>query len=208
MLDEFELYSPAIEISAAPASRFTTIVLSSVLLLAGIGSGWSITQTGDAASSPPVIVRPFVADDAEDGFEADPAIQRRNLTRIRESLGLSMTEMAQVFNVSRTALYGWFNGTVPHSKQINRINEVLSFAELAENHQIPRITLLKNVPLRQGKTLLQVLVSNRDVPSALAETRAMAIAQTTSRESRLSRMKGKEKIFGAEEITPSFSTFE
>jgi transcriptional regulator with XRE-family HTH domain len=205
---EIEPYSPAAEMSATPTPRFTTILLSSVFLVAGIGSGWSITQTGDVGSSTPVIVRPFAAEEGEAESETDPAIQRENLTKIRASLGLSMTEMAQVFNVSRTALYGWFNGTIPHAKQIRRINEVFSFAELAGTYQLQRMDLLKNIPLVRGKTLLQVLTSNEDVPGALADVREFAIARSVAREARLSRIARKEKIFGAEDITPSFSTFE
>ena len=205
---EFELYSPAIEISTTPVPRLTTILLSSVLMLTGIGSGWSITQTGDAASNIPVIIRPFVPDEWGTEFEPDPAFQHQSLTRIRTSLGLSMTEMAQVFNVSRTALYGWFSGTVPHGKQIKRINEVLAFAELVRTYQIPRMDLFKNVPLSQGKTLLQVLTSSEDVPGALAEVRDMAIARKAAMAARHSRITRKEKTFGAEEITPSFSNFE
>lgn len=205
---DFELYSPPIEISTAPVPRLTTILLSSVLVLTGIGSGWSVTQTGETASNIPVIVRPFVSDEGETEFEPDPAFQRQSLTRIRAAFGLSMTEMAQVFNVSRTALYGWFNGTTPHAKQIGRINEVFSFTELVGTYQIPRMDLLKNVPLSQGKTLLQVLTSREDVPGALAEVREIAIARKVARDARLSRIARKEKIFGAEDITPSFSTLE
>ena len=205
---DFEPYSPPIEISTAPVPRLTTILLSTVLVLTGIGAGWSVTQTGDAASNVPVIVRPFVAEEGEAEPEADPAIQRQNLTRIRASLGLSMTEMAQVLNVSRTALYGWFNGTIPHAKQIRRINEVFSFAELVGTYQLLRMDLLKNIPLSEGKTLLQVLASGEDVPGALAEVREMAIARKAAMEARRSRIARKEKILGAEDISPSFSTFE
>ena len=176
--------------------------------MAGIGSGWSITQTEDMGASTPVIVRPFVAEEGDAEPDADPALQRQNLTRIRASLGLSMTEMAQVFNISRTALYGWFNGTIPHAKQVRRINEVFSFAELAGTYQLTRMDLLKNIPLGQGKTLLEVLASNEDVPGALAEVHEMAIARTVARKTRLSRIARKERAFGVEDITPSFSMFE
>jgi transcriptional regulator with XRE-family HTH domain len=205
---EIEPYDQVIGVSSAPTPLFTTILLTSVLALAGIGGVCSVTQTGDVASTSTVIVRPFVASESENDSEIDPGILGLHLTRIRESLGLSMTEMADILNVSRTALYGWFNGTVPHPKQTKRINELLSFADLAAQSKIRRITLTKNVPLSQGKTLLQVLIAKGDVPGALAEVREMAIAQTASTQSRLSRMARKEKILGAEDITPSFSTFE
>jgi DNA-binding transcriptional regulator YiaG len=205
---EIEPYSPVVEISATPTPRFTAIILSSVLLLTGIGSGWSVTQTEDVGSNTPVIVRPFVAEEGEAESEADPAIQRQDLTRIRDAFKLSMTELAQVLDVSRTALYAWFSGTVPHAKQGTRINALLAATKFVENSRIPRIDLLKQIPLNRGKTLLEVLRSNENVRGALVEVRELATARTASMENRRPRVARKEKIFGAEEISPSFSTFE
>jgi transcriptional regulator with XRE-family HTH domain len=61
-----------------------------------------------------------------------PPIPRQNeLERLRELTGLSMEQLAELFDVSRGALYKWREGAVPRGERQAHLQEALQFAEAA-----------------------------------------------------------------------------
>jgi DNA-binding transcriptional regulator YiaG len=203
---ELAPYTPPSEIIAAPVSRFTVIMLLSAFMVAGIGGNCSISQSKEVAANAFVRVVPFDRDEEES--EADQISAKERLQQIRDILKLNMTDFAQVFGISRTALYAWFNGTFPHPKQLDRINELYALVQTHRVREVSGINLLQRVPLTTGKNLIQVLCANEGVGRALDEVADIATAREASMDRRRANSTRKEKIYGADNISPSFSTFE
>jgi DNA-binding XRE family transcriptional regulator len=202
---EFVPYTPPLEIKPAPTARFSAIMLLSAIMAAGIGGTCSISQTADVAANAFVQVVPFGTDDES---EADLVSATERLQQVRDILKLNMTDLAQVFGVSRTALYACVRGTLPHPKQLHRINELYALVRYHRVHEISGINLLLRVPLSKGSNLMQVLCANEGVSQALDEIADLASARQTLMERRLANSSRKGKLHGADDITPSFSTFE
>ena len=89
------------------------------------------------------------------------------LSRIRSIFGLTMTEFAQIFDVSRPAAYAWFDGSLPKPDVLDRIWKLHAFADQLEQMQIQRVSLLKRRPLIQGATLLDILKEQKHIGEAL-----------------------------------------
>lgn len=203
---ELAPYAPPSEITLAPVSRFSVIMLFSAVMLAGIGGNYSISQSKEVAANAFVRVVPFDKDEEES--EADQISAKERLQQIRDILKLNMTDLAQVFGISRTALYAWFNGTLPHPKQLDRINELYALVQTHRIREVSGINLLQRVPLTKGENLIQVLCANEGVSQALDEVADLATAREASMGRRRANSTRKEKIYGAHDISPSFSTFE
>jgi hypothetical protein len=54
---------------------------------------------------------------------------RPALLKIRSSFGLTMTELASIFDVSRPTVYAWFNGASPRTDIVEKIWELRLFAD-------------------------------------------------------------------------------
>jgi transcriptional regulator with XRE-family HTH domain len=201
---EIEIYERPTELPTATPQRFTPIILlTGLIMLTGIGSVCSVVQTGDALSH--TIVTISYAADNDAASQVDSPTLKQDLNRIKESLGLNISEMAAAFGVSRTAIYGWLEGTIPHSRKITRITQL---SMLLATSEVPRIKLLKNIPLSNGKTLLQSLALNADITMALTELNGIAAARTSSMEARLARMSRRPRLESADEVSPSFVNFD
>jgi transcriptional regulator with XRE-family HTH domain len=80
-----------------------------------------------------------------------------NLDRIKEQLSLSVTQMAELFNVTRKAVYDWYEGAEPRSATIARISalaEVLASAPAKAEFQ--QLKAVWKVPA-SGRSFLAVL---------------------------------------------------
>jgi len=91
----------------------------------------------------------------------------RVLAALRESLGLSITDLARVLDVSRPTIYAWMKGeTEPRSELWPRLREMEQLASQAEAYSLPRPARLVRRPLADGASLLDRLLTGREVEEA------------------------------------------
>lgn len=80
----------------------------------------------------------------------------RILARLRDSLGLSVTDLAKAFEVSRPTIYAWMKGeTEPRPELWPRLEEMAQLASRAEYYSLPRASRLVRRPLLDGSSLLE-----------------------------------------------------
>jgi len=91
----------------------------------------------------------------------------RILAGLRESLGLSITDLARVFEVTRPTIYAWMKGqSEPRPELWPRLREMERLASQAEAYSLPRPARLVRRPLADGASLLDRLLTGREVEEA------------------------------------------
>lgn len=91
------------------------------------------------------------------------------LLQIRDMFGLSMTELAQVFAVSRPTVYSWTNGVDPKDQGVkDLINKLSCHVETLRAAGLTSVNVLARQPVSDGKSVIDLLKSGTDVTSAIA----------------------------------------
>ena len=186
----------------------SVVLVLSAAMLAGTGGAWSVSQAGQSRIGVSIPAVHFIIEEEKRNAPIFvQAAHQRMLQRVRDAFRLSMTDLAAVFQVSRTAAYDWFKGSGPRAEQMDRLIKFNDYAALVESKGIQRIDLLSKVPLSHGKSLLQLLTLNEGVETAIAEIEQLSLSRSTSMARRRNTSR-KEKIYGVDETTSSFSIFE
>lgn len=115
------------------------------------------------------------------GVAATPAAQ---LDLVREELGLSITDLANLLGVTRPTIYAWIQGRQePKPEMLARIRELHAVAQAAEALALPRMNRLVRRPLASGPSLLVRLQSGgADAEAALKELAEMASREESQRQ--------------------------
>jgi len=121
------------------------------------------------------------------------------LFKIRSTFGLTMTEFAEVFGVSRPTAYAWFDGALPKADLVDRIWRVHAFAGDVERLQIRRISLLKRKPIIDGLTLLDILHRNEGMDAGLRMLKQNS--ERSELKSVMARGKTRRRIYNAEDVS-------
>ena len=91
------------------------------------------------------------------------------ILQIREGLGLKMSEVADIFGVSRQSVYLWLKGEKLKNEYVQRVWQVSLVAEHLQLAGIDRPEHFIHRPLSpEGDSLFQLLISGANVDSALA----------------------------------------
>jgi transcriptional regulator with XRE-family HTH domain len=110
----------------------------------------------------------------------------QHLAQIRETFGLSMTELAQVLRISRPTAYAWLNGTDPKDEEGKAlISRLSNYAESLRSAGITKVEILARQPISAGKSLIDLLKSGNDVSAAIASIKFTA--DSVSAPSRIKR---------------------
>lgn len=83
------------------------------------------------------------------------------LTLIQTELDLSVTQMSELFSVTRKTIYDWMDGTEPRSGALSRISllqEMISTAK-ARGWELKRVRTVWNLPL-SGSSFRQILAND------------------------------------------------
>jgi transcriptional regulator with XRE-family HTH domain len=103
------------------------------------------------------------------------------LVSIRDVFGLKISELAQVFGVSRRAVYDWLGGTVPKPEMLARFHALNVIANDLKNAGVNRVEHFLHRPLIAQRTLLDFLKSGEDLESAVAVVKHTAASETEVR---------------------------
>lgn len=163
---------------------FVAVGLLFGTLVAGTGGLFSPTN---AALIPELTNAPAVSINSTSSVERKRLAQESSIPKailqIRNRLGLKMSEVADIFGVSRQAVYLWLKGDNLKIEYVQRVWQLSLIAERLQLAGIDRPEHFIHRPLSpEGSSLFKLLVSGADVDSALALLKEQFIAEQSSRE--------------------------
>jgi len=83
-------------------------------------------------------------------------LQNERLDFIKSSLALSITQLAELFGVTRKAIYDWYDGAEPRPKMINRMEILINLLDgMPEGVDKQKLKTVWNIPF-SGKSFLAV----------------------------------------------------
>ena len=175
--------SASILYSRPEAPPFVATVALFGALVAGTGGFYSplnAARVTEWTSFPAIAIYDTASGVRKKTFQADSI--PRAITQIRDKLGLKMSELAEIFGVSRQAVYLWLKGENLKSEYIQRVWQLNVFAERVRLASIDRPEHFIHRPLSPaGESLFQLLVNGGDPDSALALLKEQAQAEQRSR---------------------------
>lgn len=118
---------------------------------------------------------------------------RDHLINIRDVLGLNMTELAKLFGVTRPAAYAWLEGASPKSDTRNAIYALSRAADRLINLGVSRPDLYAHMPIIEGKSLVEILMTKADSSSAFEAIEELARTDEQVRQQAPSRRVRKSK---------------
>jgi transcriptional regulator with XRE-family HTH domain len=105
------------------------------------------------------------------------------ILQIRDGLGLKMSEVADIFGVSRQAVYLWLKGENLKNEYAQRVWQLSHIADRLQLAGIDRPEHFIHRPLTpEGNSLFQLLASGANVDSALALLKGQFNAEQISRD--------------------------
>ncbi len=94
------------------------------------------------------------------------------VSTIREIFGLTMSEIAEIFGVTRQAAYAWLNGVEPKADVRTRILGLGQHVETLKQAGIVKASQWTRLPQSDGRSLIDLLKSGSDVSEAIASIRS------------------------------------
>ncbi len=76
-----------------------------------------------------------------------------NLERVREVFSPGMSNLAEIFGVSRQTIYNWLNGESPRVEYITKLQDLADAADMITDAGIPLTPRLLKRPVAGGKSL-------------------------------------------------------
>jgi DNA-binding XRE family transcriptional regulator len=189
-LDSLEL-QPLIQRQSPPRVLPIAIFTFYGALIAGTGGAFetsNIPRLSEWTTCPVIQVQ--VREKQEKQAIAVPGVAD-SLRVIRDIFGLKMSELAQVFGVSRQAAYDWLAGTVPRQEITARIWELSRTAELLRSAGITRMEHFVHRPMLDGnRTLFSLLLSGENIDGAVQQIKELARAESVQRTRKANRKTG------------------
>jgi DNA-binding transcriptional regulator YiaG len=109
----------------------------------------------------PLIIKP-VAEAAskakltQENSNTPPVTLAERLDLIKDRLALSITQMSELFGVTRKAVYDWYEGAEPRAAMINRIETLIDIINTARPEiDLQRLKAVWNIPI-SGRSFLMV----------------------------------------------------
>lgn len=124
---------------------------------------------------------------------ADTRSVRDHLLNVRDTFRLNMTELAQVFGVTRPAAYAWLEGVEPKPEARMLILSLSRAADRLAKAGIERPELYVRRPMFDGKSLIDLLKEERNVDDAISAIEALAKKEAIVRKEALTRHAGRPK---------------
>jgi hypothetical protein len=124
------------------------------------------------------------------------------LTNIRDTFALKMSEVAQIFGVSRRAAYDWLEGATPKPELIGRIYQLSTLTARFKDAGIPDVRQFIHRPIVGERTLFELLKSGDNLDRAIEVIRVTALEEASARKPLGRRVKDASDL--DEESTPIF----
>jgi transcriptional regulator with XRE-family HTH domain len=150
----------------------------------GTGGGYSAANANLISGSPNIPVATITSTpSAERKMSVHEASIPNAILQIRDRLGLKMSEVADIFGVSRQSIYLWLKGENLKNEYVQRVWQLSIIAERLHLAGIDRPEHFIHRPLSpEGDSLFQLLISGGNVDSALALLKGQFNAEQSSRD--------------------------
>lgn len=129
-----------------------------------------------------------------------------SLTFIRETFGLSLTDLAKIFTVTRPTIYSWLNGKEPSKKDFKKIQHVSEIARRVEQLKIIRIDVLIHRPIFSNQSFLDLIINNHSAKqweNALETLKKLSIKEAEGRKKQKGTHKGRRS---SNDVNDDYST--
>jgi len=103
------------------------------------------------------------------------------LSTVRDVFALRMSEMAQIFGVSRRAAYDWLEGVTPKPETTARIYTLSKYAEELKASGLSNIDHFIHRPVIKGRSLLDLLKSGENIEQAITIIKRTASEEAKNR---------------------------
>jgi len=103
------------------------------------------------------------------------------LSTVRDVFALRMSEMAQIFGVSRRAAYDWLEGVTPKPETTARIYTLSKYAEELKASGLSNIDHFIHRPVINGRSLLDLLKSGENIEQAITIIKRTASEEAKNR---------------------------
>jgi transcriptional regulator with XRE-family HTH domain len=111
------------------------------------------------------------------------------ILQIRDRLGLKMSELAEIFGVSRQAVYLWLKGENLKNEYVQKIWQLSVVAEQMEVAGIDRPERFIHRPISaDGLSLFQILLTGENADAALSFLKAQSTAEQHMRENNFAEL--------------------
>lgn len=125
-----------------------------------------------------------------------------HIAKIRSAFGLNMSDLANLFSVSRPTAYSWLQGTDPKPQLLARIWKLSSYADSIIALGLPRMHVLVKRPLANGTSLFAALQKGADIDTAISHIKNLSENEYSAPISELrERTARKSRIHAAEEVS-------
>ncbi len=150
-------------------------------LLVGTGSAYSMDRTEEWRHH----IQPrvtFVVDKAAESNDHSSAPDVRSavehIENIRSVLSPSVADLANLFDITRQAVYKWLSGdSIPEPEKLRRIVKLSQIADAFNAEKISRASSLLKMKTFNGRSLMDLLKTGEDctaqVVALIAEAKAM-----------------------------------
>ncbi len=150
-------------------------------LLVGTGSAYSMDRTEEWRHH----IQPrvtFVVDKSVESSDRSSAPDVRSavehIENIRSVLSPSVADLANLFDITRQAVYKWLSGdSIPEPEKLRRIVKLSQIADAFNAEKISRASSLLKMKTFNGRSLMDLLKTGEDctaqVVALIAEAKAM-----------------------------------
>ena len=125
-----------------------------------------------------------------------------HIAKIRSAFGLNMSDLANVFSVSRPTAYSWLQGTDPKPQLLARIWQMSNYADTIIALGLPRMHVLVKRPLANGTSLFTALQEGAGIDTAISRIQSLSENEVSATISELrERTARKPRVRAAEEVS-------
>ncbi|MBA55344.1 MAG: hypothetical protein CMK89_12890 [Pseudomonadales bacterium] len=182
---------------ASPQTGESTSTQKGTLVLASLPSGTTMPlivfhqHTGYEIPTS-AIEQPFIVSPEPRAEDVSISLDAEYVTdRIKDIFGLSISRLAQLLGVSRTAVYNWRNGEKLTERNLARLADLNDTADLFENENIEVTGLLMKRPFTQGNSLLDLLANGEFIYEPSKKLIAQIKQEAKERTGLASRLRGR-----------------
>lgn len=168
---QYRLYEPA---EPTSSSKLRVIIPLSIALIAGTGGAYGASNISYASS---VFQNPIIQVRGNEPRREILISVAQQVILIRDALGLKMSELAQIFGVTRPTAYAWINGSEPKPEIKIKIFRLRRFVDELHGAGIARLDRFTRIPLYNGKSLLDSLKADSGLEDATAAIKRTASQQ-------------------------------
>jgi len=115
----------------------------------------------------------------------------RQLSHIRDTLGISISNLASAFGVPDESIYGWLNGVALPNYAVLRLNELAQALAAIDLAGFAHDRSLLKRRIIGGKTMLQALQAGKSIQAAIPDLIAILQREALECERLAARLEGR-----------------